>query len=125
MNTYAARLLILASAFVIFAIAAVPSAKAQSKFDGEWSAVLVTKSGPCDPAYRGAVQVMNGVVGVEGGNNVLSGRVSPNGVVTVRGNLGPNVGTAWGRLSGDAGTGRWRVHMRNGRCSGVWTARRR
>ena len=121
----AARLIIFATAFVASAIAANPSAKAEGKFDGRWSAVLVTKSGPCDAAYRGAVQVINGIVEVEGANNVLSGRVSPNGSVTVRGSMGANLyGVAWGRLSGNSGGGRWRVHMQNWKCFGVWTARR-
>jgi hypothetical protein len=125
MITHVTRLLIVASAFVIFAMVAAPSVKAQSKYDGRWSTLLVTKSGPCGPSYRAAVQVMNGVVGLEGGSDALSGRVLPDGSVTVRGNLGPNNGIAWGRLSSNAGTGRWRVHMQSGRCSGVWTARRR
>jgi hypothetical protein len=124
MITHATRLLILVSAFVISAIAAAPSVKAQTKFDGKWSAELVTKSGPCDPAYRGTVQVTNGVVGLEGGNYALSGTVSPDGFVTVKGTLGQNSGVAYGRLSGNAGSGKWLVHVENGRCSGVWTARR-
>ena len=122
----ATRLIIFATAFVASATAANPSAKAASKFDGRWSAALATKSGPCNVAYRGAVQVINGIVQVEGApNNVLSGRVSPNGSVTVSGALGANLyGTAWGRLSGNSGGGRWRVHMQKEKCFGVWTARR-
>jgi hypothetical protein len=122
----ATRLIAFTTAFVASATAANPSAKAEGKFDGRWSAVLATKSGPCDAAYRGAVQVINGNVEVQGApNNVLSGRVSPNGSVTVRGALGANLnGIAWGRLSGNSGSGRWRVHMENGNCFGVWTARR-
>jgi hypothetical protein len=122
----ATRLIIFASAFVASAIAANPSAKAEGKFDGRWSAVLATKSGPCDAAYRGAVQVINGVVQVEGApNNVLTGRVSPNGSVIVRGSMGANLnGVAWGRLSRYSGSGGWRVQMENGNCLGVWTARR-
>jgi len=120
------RLSIFATAFVASATAANPSANAASKFDGRWSAVLTTKSGPCNVAYRGAVQVINGIVQVEGApNNVLTGRVSPNGSVTVRGSLTGNLyGTAWGRLSGNSGSGSWRVHLQNGACLGVWTAQR-
>ena len=108
----ATRLIIFTTAFAASA-AANPSANAEGKFDGRWSAVLATKSGPCNVAYRGAVQVINGIVQVEGApNNVLSGRVSPSGSVTVRGALGANLyGIAWGRLSGNSGSGRWRVHM--------------
>ena len=115
------RLIVFATAFVASATAANPSANAASKFDGRWSAVLTTKSGPCNVAYRGAVQVINGIVQVEGApNNVLTGRVSPNGSVTVRGSLTGNLyGTAWGRLSGNSGSGSWRVHLQNGECLGV------
>ena len=121
----ATRLIIFTTAFAASA-AANPSVKAAGKFDGRWSAVLATKSGSCDAAYRGAVQVINGIVQVEGApNNVLSGRVSPSGSVTVRGALGANLyGIAWGRLSGNSGGGRWRLHMENGKFFGVWTARR-
>ena len=122
----ATRLIIFATAFVASATAANPSAKAAGKFDGRWNAVLATKSGPCNVAYRGAVQVINGTVQVQGApNNVLSGRVSPNGSVTVRGSLTGNLyGTAWGRLSGNSGSGSWRVQVQNGECLGVWTAQR-
>ena len=121
----ATRLIIFTAAFVASATAANPSAKAAGKFDGSWSAVLATKTGPCDATYRGAVQVINGIVQVEGApNNVLSGRVSPSGSVTVRGALGANLyGIAWGRLSGNSGGDRWRVHMENDKCFGVLSVR--
>jgi hypothetical protein len=120
------RLIIFTTALVALVTAANPSAKAESRFDGRWSAVLETKSGPCDAAYRGAVQVTNGIVQAEGvANNVLSGRVSPNGSVTVRGTMAATLyGIAWGRLSGNSGAGSWRVQMQNEKCFGVRTARR-
>jgi hypothetical protein len=68
----ATRLIIFATAFV----ASATAAGAAGKFDSRWTAVLATKSGPCNVAYRGAVQVINGIVEVQGApNNVLSGRV--------------------------------------------------
>src|SRR3974377_439692 len=120
----ATRLIIFTTA-VAASAAANPSVKAAGKFDGRWSAVLATKSGPCDAAYRGAVQVINGIVQVESApNKLVSGLVSPSGSVTGRGALGANLyGIAWGRLPGNSGGGRWRVHMENGKCFGVWTAR--
>ena len=54
MRNHPARLLI-GTLCVAAVIAAMPSANAASKFDGMWSAVFRTKSGPCQPAYRGAV----------------------------------------------------------------------
>jgi hypothetical protein len=101
----------------------MPSANAEDKFDGTWNGELVTKSGPCDAAYRGAVQVTNGIVQVPG-VNALSGRVWPNGSVIVRGSLGENHGVASGRFSANSGRGTWRAHVQNKDCSGVWNAQR-
>ena len=57
------------------AVIAMPNADAASKFDGTWSAVFRTKSGPCQPAYRGAVQVVDGIMEVAAAGGSLSGRV--------------------------------------------------
>jgi hypothetical protein len=88
--------------------------------------VLRKQSGPSQPAYRGAVEVVNGVLviaGVTAGNG-LSGRVSPNGSVRATGYMGSNYGVASGHLSANSGGGTWRARMENGSCSGVWTAQR-
>jgi hypothetical protein len=124
MRSHPARLPI-ASLFVAAVIAAMPSANAASKFDGMWSAVFRTKSGPCQPAYRGAVQVVNGIMQVASTAGSLTGRVSPNGSVRATGYLGANYGVASGRVSGNFGSGTWRAQMESGKCAGVWTAQRR
>jgi hypothetical protein len=87
MSSRAVRLLMLASLCTAATVAAAPGANAGSRFDGRWSAVLRTQSGPCQPAYRGAVEVANGVMVVAGitAGNGLSGRVSPNGSVRATG----------------------------------------
>jgi hypothetical protein len=87
MSSQAVRLLMLASLCTAATVAAAPGANAGSRFDGRWSAVLRTQSGPCQPAYRGAVEVANGVMVVAGitAGNGLSGRVSPNGSVRAHG----------------------------------------
>ena len=87
MSSQAVRLLMLASLCTAATVAAAPGANAGSRFDGRWSAVLRTQSGPCQPAYRGAVEVANGVMVVAGitAGNGLSGRVSPNGSVRATG----------------------------------------
>ena len=66
------------------AVIAMPNADAASKFDGTWSAVFRTKSGPCQPAYRGAVQVVDGNMEMAGAGGSLSGRVLSNGSVGYR-----------------------------------------
>jgi hypothetical protein len=116
----------LASLCTAATVAAAPGANAASRFDGRWSAVLRIRSGPCQPAYRGAVEVVNGVLVIAGiaAGNGLSGRVSPNGSVRATGYMGSNYGVASGRLSGNSGGGTWRARMESGSCSGVWTAQR-
>lgn len=124
MLNHPARLLI-ASLCVAAATAATPRAYAARKFDGTWSAVFRTKSGPCQPAYRGAVPVTDGVMQVASTAGSLSGRVSRNGTVRATGYRGANYGVASGRVSGSFASGTWRAHMETGNCVGVWTAQRR
>ena len=124
MRNHPARLLI-GTLCVAAMIAPMPSANAASKFDGMWSAVFRTKSGPCQPAYRGAVQVANGIIQVASTAGSLSGRVSRNGSVRATGYMGANTGVASGRVSGNFGSGTWRAHMESGNCVRVWTAQRR
>ena len=108
MRNHPARLLI-GSLCVAAVIAPMPSANAASKFDGMWSAVFRTKSGPCQPAYRGAVQVANGIIQVASTAGTLSGRVSRNGSVRATGYMGANYGVASGRVSANFGSGTWRA----------------
>jgi hypothetical protein len=117
--------LLIASLCVAAMIAAIPSANAASKFDGIWSAVFRTKAGPCQPAYRGAVQVVNGIIQIASTAGSLAGRVSRNGSVKATGAMGANYGVASGRVSGNSGSGTWRAHMEGGTCVGVWNAQRR
>jgi hypothetical protein len=117
-----ARLSLLASVCAAMAVIAMSNADAASKFDGTWSAVFRTKSGPCQPAYRGAVQVVDGNMEVAGAGGSLSGRVLSNGSVKATGNMGSNYGAASGRVSGNSGSGTWRARMESGSCTGVWTA---
>jgi hypothetical protein len=123
--TILARLGLLASICAATASIATPNADAASKFDGTWSAVFRTTSGPCQPAYRGAVQVVNGIMELPGAGGSLSGRVSPNGSVKANGSMGARYGAASGRVSGNSGGGTWSARMESGSCAGVWTAQRR
>ena len=125
MANHPSRLLILATMCAAAAIVAVPGANAASKFDGTWTAVFRTKAGPCQPAYRGAVQVVDGVMQVGGTMGSLLGRVSRNGSVRATGYTGANYGVASGRVSGNFGSGTWRAHTEGGNCAGVWNAQRR
>ncbi len=124
MTSYA-RLGLLATLCAATVAFATPNADAASKFDGTWSAVFRTRSGPCQPAYRGAVQVVNGIMELAGAGGPLSGRVSSNGSVKAIGYMGANYGAASGRVSGNSGGGTWSARMESGSCAGVWTAQRR
>src|SRR5262249_41818020 len=79
MISHSIRAVTLATLFAVTMFAAGTSALAAS-FDGPWSVTVVTRSGPCDQAYRYGVTISRGVVYYAGGGPVsLTGRVSPSG----------------------------------------------
>jgi len=80
------------------ALAPAP-AFARTAYDGQWSVLIVTNSGPCDRANNGAVKV-----------RVWAGQQGASGT---------------GRLSRTDGSGTWRGTGSMGTCSGVWSAERR
>jgi len=107
------------------ALASAPSASAAS-FDGNWSVLIVTQRGPCDPAYRYGLTIQNGVVFYQGSAAVnVSGRVSGNGSVSVRVWAGSQSASGSGRLARGSGRGTWRGVGSAGTCSGYWTAEQR
>jgi hypothetical protein len=110
----------------VVAVAAVlgfagPS-NARTDFDGEWSVVIVTKHGDCERAYRAPITISNGNFINVGVNMVdVSGRVSPDGKLTVRVSRGDRSAVGLGRLTATSGAGSWK----GGACAGTWTAERR
>ena len=88
------------------AILAPGSASARTPFDGAWSVLIITRSGPCDSAYRYRLSIRNGAVSVR----VWAGRQGASGS---------------GRLGRSSGGGIWRGTGSMGTCSGVWSAERR
>src|SRR5215475_3069617 len=124
MISHSIRAVTLATLFAVTMFAAGTSALAAS-FDGPWSVLVVTRSGPCDQAYRYGVTIARGVVYYAGGGPVsLTGRVSPSGAVTVRVSSGPQYALGSGHLSRSSGRGSWRGQGPSGACSGVWSATR-
>jgi len=109
------------AAFVL-ALAFLSSAQA-APFDGSWSVLIVTRSGPCGESYRYGVTISNGIV-QSAGIATVNGRVSANGSVSVSVS-GPQ-GTAHGsgKLSRNSGSGSWRGSGPSGTCSGSWSAQR-
>src|SRR5262245_21167928 len=69
MISHSIRAVTLATLFAITMFAAGTSAFAAS-FDGPWSVLVVTRSGPCDQSYRYGVTIRRGVVYYEGGGTV-------------------------------------------------------
>jgi hypothetical protein len=99
-------------------------ADAAPGFDGNWSVVILTREGICDPSYRYPIRIVKGHV-VNGGNASvsISGTVQRNGAVTVHVSTGDKTATGTGRLAAASGGGSWSGG--NGACSGVWQAERR
>ena len=97
-------------------------AQAKTTFDGNWSVVIITEKGTCDRSYRYPVRINGGSVGYAGEASFnVSGRVAPNGSVTVSVSRGEKRANGSGKLSGDSGFGSWS----GGECSGTWQAERR
>jgi hypothetical protein len=107
-------------------VALPPAPRLRSAFDGSWDVTIVTQTGPCDPQYRLAAQIVDGQVVYDGGGPVdLQGQVAPNGAIWVSVAAGAGRADGEGRLSSDSGGGTWRGQGSLGACVGVWQAVRR
>lgn len=105
---------------------ATAPASARTAFDGNWSVLIITRSGQCDAAYRYGLSIRNGAVIYEGSAAVnVAGRVRGNGSVNVRVTSGQQGANGSGRLGRNTGSGRWRGTGSMGTCAGVWQAERR
>ncbi len=121
-----ARLSLPLIAGLVLTSAVATPASARTNYDGNWSVLIVTQSGPCDRAYRYGLSVRNGAVFYEGSAAVnVNGRVNNNGFVTVRVSAGSQGANGTGRLYRNSGSGSWRGLGSSGSCSGTWSADRR
>ena len=103
-------------------LVAVP-ASAATIYDGSWALTIRTARGACDPAYNFQVNVRNGIISHP--NLVrLRGRVTGKGAVRVSVAVPGKFAAGSGRMTRNAGRGRWSGHSNNARCSGSWTAQR-
>jgi hypothetical protein len=118
----------LTSAILLAASIAAPAtlqgASAATKFDGQWSVVIYTASGPCDPSYRISGQIVNGEISYAYGSVEVTGRVEANGLTYVRVRSGQGNGEAHGRMTEMQGSGTWKGEGPNGACAGTWMATR-
>ncbi|MEA2875942.1 MAG: hypothetical protein QOF14_1138 [Hyphomicrobiales bacterium] len=122
-----ARALLPALAGLMLAATLAPAhAAARTNFDGNWSVLIVTDSGPCDRGYRYGLAIRNGRVFYEGSAAVnVDGQVSPKGYVQVRVSAGSQSANGAGRLSNNYGSGTWRGAGSSSSCAGSWSAERR
>src|SRR5437764_14955353 len=112
--------------FVLAASLAPAPAAARTGYDGNWSVLIVTNSGPCDRGYRYGLSIRDGRVFYEGSAAVnVDGRVAPNGRVQVRVWAGSQSASGAGRLATNYGSGTWRGAGSSSSCQGPWTAERR
>jgi hypothetical protein len=120
------RLWLLAFALALTSVAVAGKAFARAAFDGDWSVLIVTHGGACDPAYRYGVRIANGTVISDGSSAAaVQGRVTPTGAVRVTVRSGTQWADGFGRLSRNRGRGAWSGQGASGTCSGTWEAERR
>jgi hypothetical protein len=110
-------------------IAAISStADARTIYDGPWSVLIITDSGPCDRAYRYGVQITDGMVVYDGSGPIainMQGRVTPKGAVRVIVSAGSQWADGSGRMTRNKGGGVWKGQGMTGSCAGTWEAERR
>jgi hypothetical protein len=119
-----ATTILLAATVTAAALTQATYVRAATKFDGSWSVVVYTRSGPCDAAYRFSGQIVNGAIVYGGGGFELYGRVRPSGAAYLRVSSGSAYAVASGHLNAVRGAGSWYGQASGGRCSGTWAAQR-
>ena len=93
-----------------------------SAYDGTWSVAIYALRGDCG-SVRVAAQIVGGRVYSKDQSYQANGAVGANGVIRVSVVSGRLSASGSGRLSSNAGAGRWRSSR--GECSGSWSASRR
>jgi BA14K-like protein len=125
MATQRLRTCLFGSVLALAATATVSPAFASSPYDGNWSVVITTQRGACEPTVRYGVQIVNGtVLNTAGGAADVRGQVGPRGNVNVMVRSGSAWAVGAGRLSRAAGGGSWRGEGSSGACGGSWVAQR-
>jgi|GEM_PF-483114 hypothetical protein len=101
-------------------------ALARTPYDGDWSVLIMTRRGACEPAVRYGAEIIDGRVISPGGTPAaVNGRVSEAGSVRVDVQAGGQWASGIGRLQGNRGSGVWRGQGTSGFCAGTWVAERR
>lgn len=113
------------SALTLTILTSAGQAFAGTQYDGNWSVLILTRRGACEPTVRYGIEIIGGkVVNTAGGMATVDGRVSSSGAVRVSVQAGGASAYGSGRLRGSQGGGRWRGQGMSGACEGTWTAER-
>jgi hypothetical protein len=113
-----------AAAIAAAFVATIPfAARAANSYDGNWTVTILTQAGNCPSSLRYGVRVARGRVYADGQSYQVNGTVAPNGATRVTVSEQGQSASGTGRLSANAGAGRWRTST--GQCAGQWTAERR
>lgn len=120
MNSRSGILALLASSMLL---ALAGATEAKSPFDGPWNISATTTQGSCDRSVHYRITIIDWQV-KSGDITGVSGRVSPNGSVSVTVHRKDGTAVGSGRLSGDSGAGRWTVQSPSKKCAGDWQAQR-
>jgi hypothetical protein len=117
--------LLLAAAVAASALTqATTDGRAASVYDGPWSVVVVTRTGPCDASYRFSGEIVNGDIFYAYGSLEVTGHVAASGATFVRVTRGSAHGEAHGKLTATQGSGTWSGQGPDGHCAGTWIATR-
>jgi BA14K-like protein len=104
---------------------AVP-AFARTAYDGDWSVLIETHRGACEPAIRYGVAIDDGrIINHENAPATVQGRVTSTGAVRVSVQSGSEWVSGSGHLNRAQGSGLWRGQGTSGTCIGTWSAQRR
>jgi hypothetical protein len=106
-------------------IAVSTTAFAHTIYDGDWSVLILTRGGACEPSVRYGVQIADGMVVNGGGIATMQGRVTRSGAVSVTVRSGNQWANGSGRLGRNRGGSAWRGQGTSGACHGTWVAERR
>jgi hypothetical protein len=115
---------LLAATLVTSTLTQATCVRAATKFDGPWSVIVQTTTGPCDASNRFSGQIVNGQISYAYGSLEVTGHVEANGATSVHVTYGTAHGEAHGHMTATYGSGTWSGDGPNGRCAGTWVATR-
>jgi len=116
--------ILLVVTFAAWALTPATQAGAGTKFDGPWSVIVYTRTGPCDASYRFSGEILNGEIFYSYSSLSITGHIAPNGVTQVKVVVGTSHGEARGHMTAARGAGTWSGVGPDGHCSGTWVATR-